>query len=209
MQEITSPTSVPAKTGTQPIPSTDSSGRPIAYTGNTGVVAQSGSTSAVARSGNMQTATMRTSTPVSTSYRSSAPVTAATTKRAQSSTSLDRFQAVQSGSPAEAMQQTVSDAAVVCSGGQSASSSCKARGFAVGATSCWNCINAPLCHLPIAVILHPIYVLLYYQITGLSPSSVVDKLVTIHVVHSLLHCAIQCFMMLITVALARFTVSLP
>ena len=34
-------------------------------------------------------------------------MTAATTKGAQSSTSLDRSQAVQSGSPAEAMQQTV------------------------------------------------------------------------------------------------------
>ena len=114
MQEITSPTptAVPAKprlaqAGVQPVPTTDSSGRPIAYTGNSRAATQLGNTSSVARSGNMQTAAMRTSTPVSTSYRSNAPVTAATTRGVQSSSSLDRSEAVQSSNPGEAMQQTV------------------------------------------------------------------------------------------------------
>ena len=114
MQEISSPTpaAVPAKprlaqTGTQPVVTTDSSGRPIAYTGNTSYAAQLGNTSSVVRSGNMQTATMRTSTPVSTSYRSSAPVPTATLRGVQSPSSLDRSEAVQGSNPVEAMQQTV------------------------------------------------------------------------------------------------------
>lgn len=109
MQEISSPTPTAAapptkprvaQTGMQTVPTTDSSGRPIAYTGNT---------SAVARSGNMQTAAMRSNTPVSTSYRSNTPVTTAATRGVQSSSasSLDRSQAVQGSSPAETMQQTV------------------------------------------------------------------------------------------------------
>lgn len=114
MQEISSPTpaAVPAKprlaqTGTQPVVTTDSSGRPIAYTGSGSPIAYTGNTSSVARSGNMQTAAMRTSTPVSTSYRSSAPAPAATTWGVQPPSSLDRSQAVQGSNPVEAMQQTV------------------------------------------------------------------------------------------------------
>lgn len=114
MQEIAHPTpaAVPTKsrlaqTGIQPVAATDSSGRPIASTGSSSAVAQAGNTSSVARSGNMQTAAMRTSTPVSTSYRSNDPVSAATTRGVQSSSSLDRSEAVQGSNPVEAMQQTV------------------------------------------------------------------------------------------------------
>ena len=113
MQEIASPTAaaVPAKTkAAQPstftVAITDSSGRLISYTGNTSVVAQSSNTSAVARSGNMQTAAMRTSAPVSTSNPVDAPATAAS-RSVQSSSSLDRSQAVQGSNPVEAIQQTV------------------------------------------------------------------------------------------------------
>lgn len=103
MQEMASP--IPAPPPSNPQVATSSSGQVIAKTGSASTVAKSGNSGSIARSGNMQTAAMRSGTPVGTSYRDGSGATPPS--HASSASSLDRSQAVQGGNAAETIQQAV------------------------------------------------------------------------------------------------------
>ena len=130
MQEIASPTPAAAPTKPKAAPArtspsipTDSSGRPIAYTGNNNGVATSGNVQTagapvvVSNTGNTSAIVSNTGDPsvsVTTMGRPSVtvnnmgnPSVTADSRQSQSDASLDRSKAVQSSSPTEAVQQTV------------------------------------------------------------------------------------------------------
>ena len=110
MQEIASPTpsAAPAKSKATPsstpqhVP-TDSSGRPIAYTGNTNGVATSDT---IQTAGPLVTVSNTGNASVTVSNMGN-PSVSADSRQSQSAASLDRSKAVQGSSPTEAVQQTV------------------------------------------------------------------------------------------------------
>jgi len=96
MQEMASPT--PTLSSSRPQVAKTSS-QPIAKVGNSRAAATSGNSSNVARTGNMQTASMRSGTPVSTGSRSisASGSPSSSQNQATSPSSLNRSQAVQGG----------------------------------------------------------------------------------------------------------------
>lgn len=107
MQEITSPT--PTLSPSRPQVAKTTRSQPVAKAGNSRAAATSRNSSNVARTGNMQTASMRSSTPVSTSSRSvsASGSPSSSQNQATSSSSLDRSQAVHGGNAVETIQQAV------------------------------------------------------------------------------------------------------
>ncbi len=106
MQEMASPT--PTLSSSRPQVAKTSS-QPIAKVGNSRAAATSGNSSNVARTGNMQTASMRSGTPVSTGSRSisASGSPSSSQNQATSPSSLNRSQAVQGGNTVETIQQAV------------------------------------------------------------------------------------------------------
>ena len=106
MQEMASPT--PTLSSSRPQVAKTSS-QPIAKVGNSRAAATSGNSSNVARTGNMQTASVRSGTPVSTGSRSisASGSPSSSQNQATSPSSLNRSQAVQGGNTVETIQQAV------------------------------------------------------------------------------------------------------
>ena len=107
MQEIASPT--PALSPSRPQVAKTTRSQPTAKVGNSRAAATSGNSSNVARTGNMQTASMRSGTPVSTSSRSvsASGLPSSPQSQAPSPSSLNRSQAVQGENAVETIQQAV------------------------------------------------------------------------------------------------------
>jgi len=107
MQEMASPT--PTLSSSRPQVAKTTRSQPIAKVGNSRAAATSGNSSNVARTGNMQTASVRSGTPVSTGSRSisASGSPSSSQNQAPSPSSLNRSQAVQGGNTVETIQQAV------------------------------------------------------------------------------------------------------